>query len=80
MPYAETAETAHRWATERAIDCWVWYANDLTSEDLHALEPSVIRVRTDGASWVLVLPRGLEPAAVDRSLADITVSGDAPNL
>ena len=77
MPYAETAETAHRWATERAIDCWAWYANDLTVEDLRLLATAADSIRNDGGTWAVVVPRGIEPSTAAQALADVTVSGEA---
>src|SRR5689334_24920551 len=78
MPYAEHAETALRWATERAITCWAWFADDLSAEDLASLAAAVDGTRADGAAWALVVPTGQEARADERLLANVSVTGNAP--
>ena len=75
MPYAERADTAHRWATERAISCWACFGGDLSNDDLRGLLAAADRIRGDGASWVVVMPEGGEPSADERDLADAAVTG-----
>ena len=66
MPYAEHADTAQRWATERAITCWAWFAGDLTPRDLAVLRESAAASRADGAIWALIVPPGDEASAAAR--------------
>ncbi len=54
MPYADSAATAARWATERAIDAWTIVAGDLPEPILAALRPGLDLARLDGARVVLV--------------------------
>ncbi len=75
MPYAERAETAHRWATERAVTCWAWFAGDLSPADLRALQGEAAASRADGAAWALVVPPGGAATDDERALADVIVSG-----
>jgi 2-aminoethylphosphonate-pyruvate transaminase len=76
MPYAERADTAHRWAADRAIACWAWFSGDLTNDDLQGLLAAADHIRGDGATWVVVVPEGGEPSADERALADAAVTGD----
>jgi 2-aminoethylphosphonate-pyruvate transaminase len=78
MPYAERADTAHRWATERAIGCWVWFAGDLDDAVLPALRDGIVASRADGARWAIVTPPGTAPTQLERDIADIVVTGAAP--
>ena len=78
MPYAEWADTARLWATERAIGCWVWIAGDLDAGTLARLRPAVASTRADGANWAVVAPRGMEPSAAELDLADEIVVGAIP--
>ena len=78
MPYAERADTAQQWATERAIGCWVWFAGDLDPGTLVRLRPGVVASREDGARWALAAPRGVEPSAAELDLADEVVVGAVP--
>ena len=75
MPYAEHADTAHRWATERAVSCWAWFAGDLAAGDVRALLEAAETIRGDGAVWAVVVLPGGEPSAAERQLADSVVSG-----
>ena len=74
MPYADTAETARRWATERAVDLWAIFAADLSPATLEALAPSLTVVRGDGARVALVGPGGAA-AGPEAALADLIVEG-----
>lgn len=75
MPYAEHADTAHRWATERAVDCWALFSGDLSEKDLATLQKQAARSHSDGATWALVVAPGGEPTAAERALADVIVTG-----
>ena len=54
MPYADSAGTAARWATQRAIDAWTIVCGDLPEPMLAALLPGLDIARLDGARVVLV--------------------------
>jgi hypothetical protein len=77
MPYAEHADTAYRWATERGIACWVSFAGDLGERAVTALHAATAAIRADGARWVLVAPPGLETTDAERNFADVVVTGAA---
>ena len=77
MPYADSAATAHRWATERAVALWAIFAGDLPPAALAALGPGVDAARTDGAMVAVVVAEGQPPTAEERSLADIVIPGPA---
>ncbi|MFN8590950.1 MAG: alanine--glyoxylate aminotransferase family protein [Thermomicrobiales bacterium] len=77
MPYAETTETAHRWATERAVACWAWFAGDLTAADLQALRNAAPEIKRDGAIFAVVASAGGAPTTEERALADIVATGEA---
>jgi len=73
MPYAIATDTAHHWATERAIALWVWFAGDLSSAALATLAEELGPVRTDGARFALVVPAGQSPRADEEAMADLIV-------
>lgn len=76
MPYADTAETVRRWATERAVDLWAIFAGDLAPEVIEALRPSLTVVRADGARIALVGPGG-SAVGPEAAVADLVVDGPA---
>lgn len=77
MPYADSAETGWRWATERAIRVWAWFAGDLSAETVEGLRGAATATHADGAIWVVVVPEGACSSAAERELAHATVSGHA---
>ena len=77
MPYAEHADTARRWATDRAITCWAWFAGDLPADALDSLRAAVVTSRDDGATWTLVATPDSVLTAAERQLADFVVTGEA---
>ena len=77
MPYADSAATARRWATERAVTLWAVFAGDLSPATLVTLAAGAARVRADGAHFALVVASGQEPSAAERALADLLVKGPA---
>jgi 2-aminoethylphosphonate-pyruvate transaminase len=77
MPYAIATDTAHHWATERAIALWVWFAGDLSSAALATLAKEFGPVRADGARCALVVPAGQSPRADEEAMADLIVEGAA---
>jgi 2-aminoethylphosphonate-pyruvate transaminase len=77
MPYAEDADTARRWASDRAIDCWAWFANDLSLDNLAALGQGGDASRADGATWVVIATPGSRPGEAERLLADAVVAGES---
>src|SRR5215213_3805645 len=78
MPYAENAQSARHWATDRAIACWAWFAGDLTPDVIALLGPESRASRDDGAIWALIGTPGMEPTETERLLADVVVAGEAP--
>ena len=58
MPYADSAATAHRWATERAVALWALFAGDLPPAGVEALVAGIDGVRADGGRLALVVPPG----------------------
>lgn len=56
MPHANSAATARRWATERAIDVWVLFARDLEVAPAADLGDALQAVRDDGGCVVTVTP------------------------
>ena len=77
MPYAEHADTAQRWAAERAVKCWAWFAGNLEPRDVAVLREAAAASRADGAIWALVVAPGMEAGAAERELADVVVTGAA---
>ena len=75
MPYADSAATAHAWATERAISLWVLFAGDIPSTALGPLARDLEAVRLDGATIALVVTDEVEPSSIERRLADLVVHG-----
>lgn len=75
MPYAEHPDTAHRWATDRAIACWAWFCGDLDQDALARLQTAAAESRADGATWVLVVQPGDSPTEIEHQLADEVVVG-----
>lgn len=78
MPYADSAATARRWATERAITLWALVAGDLCADDVETLAHGFDAARADGARLALVVPHGHEPSAAERAAADLIVGGAPP--
>ncbi len=78
MPYAVAADTAHRWATERAIALWVYFAGDLPATALASLGAGLNSVRADGAHIALVVPAARSPRGDEEDIADFVVEGAAP--
>jgi 2-aminoethylphosphonate-pyruvate transaminase len=78
MPYAEHADTARRWASDRAITCWAWFAGDLTPEVIAVLGQQSRPSRDEGAIWALIGTPGMEPTETERRMADVVVAGEAP--
>ncbi|MFZ5852975.1 MAG: pyridoxal-phosphate-dependent aminotransferase family protein [Chloroflexota bacterium] len=79
MPYADTVETARRWATERAVDLWAIFAGDLAAGALEALAPALAVVRADGARLAVVGPAASR-GGLEAGLADLVVEGPAAPL
>lgn len=77
MPYADSAATARRWATERSVALWALFAGDLIPADLEALELGLAAARADGARVALIVPPGRQPSAAERAAADLVVDGPA---
>ena len=77
MPYADSAETASRWATERAINVWTVFSGDLPAPAIEALAAGFQDIRADGARLALIVPPGEVPTASERALADLVVDGPA---
>jgi len=75
MPYADSAATAHRWATERAIALWTIFSGDLAAAKIAALTTDFGSVRADGGNVALIVPPGVEPSALEQSVADLIVPG-----
>ncbi len=69
MPYAEDAETARRWATERAISCWAWFRGDLDEGTFGALHAAAAASKADGATWVMIMRPDDVPSAAEHLLA-----------
>src|SRR6266571_2213771 len=78
MPHADTAETARRWATDRAIDLWTIFEGDLDADGLRALALGVQAARSEGARVAVVAPSGCEPTSGETSIADVIVAGPRP--
>ena len=76
MPYADSPETVHEWATERAISLWVISSGDLDPESVDTLGRGFAEARADGARLALIVPPGGEPSAAEREAVDFLV---APN-
>ncbi len=75
MPYADSAATARRWATDRAIDLWAVFAGDLDRVTLETLTGALAQARRDGARVAVIAAR---PATSrERGLADHVVDGPA---
>jgi 2-aminoethylphosphonate-pyruvate transaminase len=54
MPYADSAQTAHRWATERTVALWALFAGDLAAPILTELAGALAAARADGARVALI--------------------------
>ncbi|HEV2009568.1 MAG TPA: aminotransferase class V-fold PLP-dependent enzyme [Candidatus Limnocylindria bacterium] len=76
MPRADTALTAHRWATERAVDLWAFFSADLGAREASVLAATFAAIRADGGRLALVVPPGHEPD-LSRPAVDLVVA--APN-
>lgn len=80
MPYARFADTARRWATERAVNLFAIFAGDLADEAVRTLHAQSAGARADGARFVLIVPEGGRPTPAEQELADLFVeSRPAPN-
>lgn len=77
MPYAESRNTAHLWATERELSLWVLFAGDLAPGDTATLVETSPASQADGAVWVLVIPPETTPLESERKLATIVTPGSA---
>ncbi|HET7093005.1 MAG TPA: alanine--glyoxylate aminotransferase family protein [Thermomicrobiales bacterium] len=77
MPYARFADTAHDWATERAVTLWTFFAGDLTPTDLEAIAADAGTMQADGARFALIAPEDRAPNASEEALADLIVPGPA---
>jgi len=77
VPYADTAATARRWATERSIDLWAIFTDDLIDHLTDELQASLRVVREDGARIALVGPT-TSPIGPLANLADLAVHGPPP--
>jgi 2-aminoethylphosphonate-pyruvate transaminase len=81
MPYADSPETARRWASERAIDVWALFEEDVAMDDPAAFAGAIRQMRTSGARLALVLPSHVQPAADTppalAELVDVAVPGPA---
>jgi 2-aminoethylphosphonate-pyruvate transaminase len=77
VPYADSAETARRWATERSIALWAFFAGDLTGAEVTSLAAGFAAARADGAQVAVVVPAGSAPSVVERDVADFVVDGPA---
>ena len=75
MPYADSAETARAWATERAIALWVFFAGDLPTTTLAILSAELDQARLDGATIALVVPEDVKPTSIEKRAADLLVYG-----
>lgn len=75
MPFADTAETAHHWAKDRAVTLWTMFSGDLEEDIIAALIAGIGPVRGDGARIAVIVPPAGEPSAAERKLADILVHG-----
>ena len=78
MPNAATADTAHRWATNRAIDLWVLFEGDLDAATLAVIHGQLAEIRADAARAAVIAPSGCEPTSGDASVADLIVAGPRP--
>jgi 2-aminoethylphosphonate-pyruvate transaminase len=75
MPYADSAATARRWATDRAIDLWAVFAGDLDPVTVETMAGALADARRDGARVAVIAAR---PATSrERRLADHVVDGPA---
>lgn len=77
MPYAATADTAHAWATERAIALWVCFSGDLAPAAVEALGAGISAMRLDGARLGVIVAPGQAPTTSERAIADLVVEGPA---
>lgn len=77
MPYGDSAATARRWATARAIDLWAIFAGDLPPDWLPILAPAFAAIRADGGRLALVVASLHEPSAAERAAADGSVEAPA---
>lgn len=80
VPYALDAETARRWATERAVELFVFFAGDLTPEDVKALTRAFASVRADGARLAAIETPGGRVSKAEQAAADLVVHGAAAPL
>jgi len=76
MPYADSPDTVHAWATERAISLWVIFNGDLDPDSVDALGRGFAEARADGARLALIVPPGGEPSAAEREAVDLLVATD----
>ncbi len=75
MPYADSAATAKRWATERAVLLWAIFAGDLPEGDARGLAAGVASIRADGGRIALVVSPGHAATGAEHALADLVVDG-----
>jgi 2-aminoethylphosphonate-pyruvate transaminase len=77
MPYADSAATAHQWATARAVHLWCLFAGDWDGATLRALAPALAEARADGAKVAVLVTPGQVPFFEEHALADFVVTGPA---
>ena len=51
MPYARFADTARRWASERAVTLWAFFAGDIPPADLEAIAAGAAGAKADSARF-----------------------------
>jgi 2-aminoethylphosphonate-pyruvate transaminase len=80
VPYALNAGTAHRWATERAVELFVMFAGDLSACDVVALAADFASVREDGARLAVIDAPGGRAGDAEKAAVDFVVHGVAAPL
>jgi 2-aminoethylphosphonate-pyruvate transaminase len=80
VPYALNAETARRWAKERAVELFVMFAGDLDSSDVEALGSGFASARADGARLAVIDVPGGRANEAEKAAADFVVHGVAAPL
>ncbi len=75
MPYADSAGTAARWATARAIGAWTFVGGDLPEAMLTALKPGLELARFDGARVALVQADDRRCRVDEIAAADVVAFG-----
>src|SRR5580704_17805798 len=75
MPWAESAGTATRWATDRAIDGWMFVAGDMPADELNDLATGLLAAKHDGAAILLVVPPRTAATPAEEALATVVADG-----